>query len=201
MILGIDIDNTITHTTEMILHYAQIFGREQGLNTIPDLRYYYLEDILGWDKRIADDFLNHYLGLIYTNMQPKEQAVKVIQELKKQHELILITSRNQKFPAVEEVTRNWLHQHEVPFDRLILNQTSNMHFFSKLEVCRENGVNVMIEDHYELVSEISPHLPVIMFKYPYNRHLKNDNIIPVNHWQEVAGWLEQYQPQQINSAG
>jgi hypothetical protein len=57
MILGIDIDNTITHTTEMILHYAQIFGREQGLNTVADLRYYYLEDILGWDKRVADDFL------------------------------------------------------------------------------------------------------------------------------------------------
>jgi uncharacterized HAD superfamily protein len=35
-------------------------------------------------------------------MQPKEQAVEVIRELKKQHELILITSRNQKFPAVEE---------------------------------------------------------------------------------------------------
>lgn len=201
MIIGIDIDNTITHTTEMILHYAQMFGREQGLNTTPDLRYYYLEDVLGWDKRVADDFLDNYLGRIYTNMRPKDQAVEVIGELKKQHELILITSRNRKFPAVEEVTKNWLKQHGVQYDRLILNQTSNMHFFSKLDVCQENGVEVMIEDHYELVSEISPHLPVIMFEYPYNQHLKNDNIIPVNHWREVAGWLEQYQPQQISSAG
>ncbi|HPT70395.1 MAG TPA: hypothetical protein PKW50_09625 [Syntrophomonas sp.] len=201
MIIGIDIDNTITHTTEMILHYAQMFGREQGLNTTPDLRYYYLEDVLGWDKRVADDFLDNYLGRIYTNMQPKDQAVEVIRELKKQHELILITSRNQKFPAVEEVTKNWLKQHGVQYDRLILNKTSNMHFFSKLDACLENGVEVMIEDHYELVSEISPHLPVIMFEYPYNRHLKNDNIIPVNHWREVADWLGQYQPQQISSAG
>jgi hypothetical protein len=42
MIIGIDIDNTITHTTEMIMHYAKIYGEEQGLNTVPDLRYYYL---------------------------------------------------------------------------------------------------------------------------------------------------------------
>lgn len=201
MIIGIDIDNTITHTTEMILHYAQMFGREQGLNTTPDLRYYYLEDILGWDKRVADDFLNNYLGRIYTNMQPKDQAVEVISDLKKQHELILITSRNQKFPAVEEVTVNWLKSHGVQYDRLILNKTSNMHFFNKLDVCLENRVEVMIEDHYELVSEISPHLPVIMFEYPYNRHLKSDSIIPVHHWKDVADWLGQYQQQQISNAG
>lgn len=201
MIIGIDIDNTITHTTEMILHYAQLFGQEQGLNTVPDLRYYYLEDVLGWDKRTADDFLNNYLGRIYANMQPKDQAVDVIRELKKQHELILITSRNKKFPAVEEVTCNWLQQYGVPYDRLILNKTSNMHFFSKLDVCRENGVEVMIEDHYELVSEISPHMPVIMFEYPYNQHLQNENIVRVNHWREVAGWLGQYQSQQNNNAG
>jgi hypothetical protein len=34
MIIGIDIDNTITHTTEMIMHYAKIYGEEQGLNTV-----------------------------------------------------------------------------------------------------------------------------------------------------------------------
>jgi len=201
LIIGIDIDNTITHTTEMILHYAQIFGREQGLNTVPDLRYYYLEDVLGWDKRVADDFLDEYLGRIYQHMLPKEQAVEVLSNLKKQHELILITSRNQQFPKVEEVTVNWLNRNGIEYDRLILNKTSNMHFFSKLEACRENHVEVMIEDHYKLVSEISPFIPVIMFEYPYNKHLKSDNIIPVKHWNEIEAWLDQYQPGQIISAG
>jgi uncharacterized HAD superfamily protein len=193
MIIGIDIDNTITHTTEMILHYAKIFGQKQGLNTTPDLNYYYLEEVLGWDKKVADDFLVDYLGRIYSNMQPKDQAVEVIRQLKKQHELVLITSRNRMFPEVEEVTKQWLDQHGVLYDRLILNQTDNMHFFSKLDACLQNGVEVMIEDHYELVSEISPHIPVIMFDYPYNRHLQNDNIIRVKHWREIAAWFNQDQ--------
>ena len=31
MVIGIDIDNTITHTTETIMHYARIFGEQRGL--------------------------------------------------------------------------------------------------------------------------------------------------------------------------
>lgn len=195
MIIGIDIDNTITHTTEMIMHYARIFGQERGLNTIPDPSYYYLEDALGWDKETADEFLSLYLGRIYAEMQPKEQAIEVIRGLKREHEVILITSRNRQFPQVEEVTVNWLAQNGIVYDRLILNTTSNMHFFSKLAVCLENQVEVMIEDHYELVSEISPIIPVIMFEYPYNRHLSSDNIIRVKHWNEVRQWVNQYQLQ------
>ncbi|MDD3268595.1 MAG: hypothetical protein PHX14_04680, partial [Syntrophomonadaceae bacterium] len=75
MKIGIDIDNTITHTTEMIMHYARIFGTEKKLNTIPDPRYYYLEEALGWDSATANYFLDNYLSRIYQEMQPKEQAV------------------------------------------------------------------------------------------------------------------------------
>ena len=95
------------------------------------MRHYYLEDILGWDRQIADDFLNAHLGQIYHDMQPKEQAIEVINHLKKEHELILITSRNRQFPEVEEVTVSWLKRNGLFYDRLILNTTSNMHFFNK----------------------------------------------------------------------
>jgi uncharacterized HAD superfamily protein len=199
VIIGVDIDNTITHTTEMIMHYAKIYGEEQGLNTVPDLRYYYLEDALGWKTEYADDFFDKYLGRIYNEMKPKDQTVEVLSELKKQHELILITSRNSRFPQVEEVTINWLKRNKIAYDRLILNATSNMHFFSKLAVCQELQVDIMIEDHYELVSEISSILPVIMFEYPYNRHLlQSANIIPVRHWYEVKQWIDSFQTKKMS---
>ncbi len=189
MIIGIDIDNTITHTTEMIMHYARIFGEQRQLNTVPDPSCYYLEDALGWDQETADLFLNTHLGKIYREMQPKEQAAEVIRQLKDEHDLLLITSRNRHFPEVEQITMDWLKYNHIVYDRLILNSTSNMHFFSKLEVCRENGVEVMIEDHHELARELSQLIPVIVFDYPYNRHLESDNIIRVSHWNEVMQWI------------
>lgn len=192
MIIGIDIDNTITHTTEMIMHYAREFGMEKNLNTLADPRYYYLEDALGWDQETADLFLNTYLERIYREMQPKDQAAEVMRRLQEQHELVLITSRNQYFPKVEQVTVEWLQRHAIAYNRLILNTTSNMHFFNKLEVCLKNGVEVMVEDHHELAAELSQVMPVILFDYPYNRHLASDKIIRVRHWNEVSPWIDGY---------
>ena len=46
MKIGVDIDNTITYTTETIMHYATVYGQENQLNIIPDLNHYYIEDVL-----------------------------------------------------------------------------------------------------------------------------------------------------------
>ncbi len=189
MIIGIDIDNTITQTTEAIMHYARLFGQQKGLNTVPDLRYYYLEDALGWNQAATDEFFRDYLGHIYRDMRPKDKAAEVIRELKQEHEIILITSRNRQYPQVEEVTTDWLAQNGVEYDRLILNATSNLQYFSKLAACRENRVELMIEDHHELVSELRAHMPVIMFEYPYNRHLNFENVYRVQHWDHVQQWV------------
>jgi len=183
--IGVDIDNTITHTTEMIMHYARIYGAERGLNTVADPNYYYLEDALGWDKDTAEEFLNAYLGRIYQEMRPKDQVVEVMRQLKDEHELLLITSRNQQMPEVEQVTLDWLDRYGIVYDGLILNATPNMHFFSKLEVCLEHGVEIMIEDHHDLILDLARAFPVIVFDYPYNRHIKAENVFRVTHWQQV----------------
>lgn len=198
MIIGIDIDNTITHTTEMIMHYAGIFGRERGLNTVPNMNYYYLEEALGWPKETADEFFDIYLERIYTEIRPKDQAIETIRHLKNDHEIILITSRNKQFPKVEEVTVSWLNRNQVPYDQLILNKTEDMHFFSKLAVCLEQQVDFMIEDHYQLAQEISQVIPVVLFDYPYNRHVVSDNIFRVKNWNEVKQWIEGFRPRQIS---
>jgi len=190
--IGIDIDNTITYTTEMIMSFAEVFGRQHGLNTVAEPGYYYLEEALGWDKKAADDFFDQFLPEIYKNIRPKELAAEVMQELKKDHELILITSRNRRFHNVEEVTADWLDRNNIVYDRLILNTTDNMHFFNKLEVCVKNDIEVMIEDHHELIRAISPVLPVIVFDYPYNRHLANDNILRVSSWAEVKPLIDDF---------
>lgn len=185
MRIGVDIDNTITHTTEMIMHYAKIFGEENGLNTVSDPNYYYLEDALGWDRDIAEHFLDTYLGHIYREMRPKDQAVEVMRKLKDDHELILITSRNQQMPEVEQVTLDWLERYSIAYDGLILNATPNKHFFSKLGVCLEHGIEVMIEDHHDLILELAQAFPVIVFDYPYNRHITAENVYRVSQWPEV----------------
>lgn len=191
MIIGIDIDNTITYTTEKILHYAAIFGREHGLNTIANPNEYYLEQALGWSSEAVEEFFDTYLASIYREVKPKEQVGEVTRELRKKHRIMLITSRNYHFPAIEEVTREWLREYDIAYDTLILNATSNMYHFSKLAACKQHGVEVMIEDHHDLAQELSQFIPVILFDYPYNRHVQSENILRVNNWGEVYNGIKQ----------
>lgn len=190
MIIGIDIDNTITYTTEMIMHYAGIFGRERGLNTVPNLSEYYLEEALGWSSESVEEFFNIYLESIYREVWPKEQVSETIERLQKDHRIVLITSRNYRFPSIEEVTREWLKRNHIAYDELVLNATPDMYHFSKVAVCMQYGVNIMIEDHHELARELSSFIPVVLFDYPYNREVESDNIFRVSNWPEAYDWIE-----------
>jgi uncharacterized HAD superfamily protein len=190
MIIGIDIDNTITYTTELIMHYAGIFGQERGLNTVPNLAEYYLEGALGWPRESVDEFFDNYLESIYREVMPKEHVTETIQRLQKDHRIVLITSRNYRFPDIEKVTREWLEKYKIAYDELVLNATPDMYHFSKVAVCMQHKVNIMIEDHHDLAQELSSFIPVILFDYPYNKKVESDNIFRVTNWAEAYDWVE-----------
>lgn len=190
MNIGIDIDNTITYTRETISDYVRIFAAENNLTANIDLNYYNLEKSLNWDTATLADFLSAYLKDIYQQVQAKPYALDVIKELHCCHSIILITSRNQRDPVIKSTTLEWLSHHQVEYDELVMNNTANMHHFSKLEACLDYHIDVMIEDHHDLSLELSKIIPVIMFDYPYNAHLKVNNITRVGSWLEVKQAIE-----------
>ncbi len=185
MNIGIDIDNTITYTRETICDYARIFAAENNLTSNMDLNHYSLEKSLNWDAKTIAGFLSAYLKDIYQHVQVKPYALDVIKELHRYHSIILITSRNQRDQAIKATTLEWLSRHQLAYDRLVMNNTANMHHFSKLAACQEHNIDVMIEDHHDLSLELSEIIPVVMFDYPYNVHLKVNNITRVSSWLEV----------------
>jgi uncharacterized protein len=185
MNIGIDIDNTITYTREIILEYVRTFQRENDLHSEVDPNHYSLQESLHWNAELIERFLNTYLQDIYRDVAPKPCAVDVIKELRRRHSIILITSRNQRDQVVKTTTLEWLARHQLGYDQLVMNATENMHHFSKLAACLENQVQVMIEDHHDISRELCEHLPVIMFDYAYNAHLQSDNIVRVRDWLEV----------------
>ena len=185
MNIGIDIDNTITNTRDVILDYVRIFDRENNLTTRVSLNHYSLEDSLQWDTELITLFLSTYLTDIYKRVTPKPYSLEVISDLHQRHSIILITSRNQRDQTIKTTTLDWLSRYQVEYDRLVMNSTTNMHHFSKLESCLDNNIDVMIEDHHDLSLELSGIIPVVMFDYPYNAHLDVNNITRVKDWLEV----------------
>ncbi len=190
MNIGIDIDNTITNTREIILDYVETFNRENNLQTNVDLSRYSLEESLMWDSQLINRFLSTYLADIYKYVSPKPYSIEVIRELQQHHSIILITSRNQRDKSITIATLEWLTKFQLPYNKLVMNNTDNMHHFSKLEACLANNIDLMIEDHHDLSLELSSIIPVLMFDYPYNAHLDANNITRVNDWLEVKDFIE-----------
>jgi uncharacterized HAD superfamily protein len=151
---------------------------------------YYLEGALGWPSELVEEFFDIYLENIYREVWPKEQVTEIIQRLQKDHRIVLITSRNYRFAGIEEVTREWLKKHDIAYDELVLNATPDMYHFSKVAVCMQHKVNIMIEDHHDLAQELSSFIPVILFDYPYNKKVESDNIFRVTNWAEAYDWVE-----------
>jgi len=183
--IGIDIDNTITNTRDIILEYLHIFAAENNLPPQIDLGHYNLEKSLRWDTEQINLFLSTHLGDIYKYVIPKPHALEVIKDLHQDHSIILITSRNQRDKSIQAATLEWLTCQQLEYDKLVMNNTENMHHFSKLEACLDNHIDLMIEDHHELSLELSERIPVLMFDYPYNAHLEAHNIARVKDWLEV----------------
>jgi uncharacterized HAD superfamily protein len=185
MNIGIDIDNTISYTRETISDYVQIYAKANNLTSQIDLNYYSLEKSLNWAPEIITRFLATHLRDIYRQVPPKPYALDVIRELNRNHKIILITGRNQRDQLIKAITQEWLGRHQIAYDELIMNNTDNMHHFSKLETCQNHNIDVMIEDHHDLSLELCELLPVIMFDYPYNAHVSVNNITRVSSWLEV----------------
>lgn len=190
MRIGIDIDNTITRTSEIILKYAQYFGRENHLNIIPNQQAYFLEDVLGWPRSVVERFFSSSLLDIYRHVQPQPLAVETMREWSSRHYLVLITSRNKYSPGIEQATREWLARHRVVYHKLIMNTTSNIHYSSKVEACLDNGVEIMLEDHHDQALELSRWLPVLLFSYPYNEHLQASNVRRIKNWLEAKNIIQ-----------
>ncbi|MEA1960423.1 MAG: hypothetical protein U9N81_03890 [Bacillota bacterium] len=185
MNIGIDIDNTITNTREMIYKYAQTFSTANKLAIQTDMNEYLIEKSLGWSQQTAHQFLAQYLPLIYRDVSPKNDAIQVIKQLHQDHKIVLITARNQRDSKVKAITQEWLEQHELPYHKLVMNNTENVHHFSKLEACLEYEIDVMIEDHPDVCLELSQTLPVLIFDQPYNQHVQSEGITRVNTWREI----------------
>lgn len=189
MRIGIDIDNTITNTRETILAFLKRYALARRLPYSFDPSKYTLEQALSWEPEELEIFANLHLADVYREVTPKPHAVEVIRDLHRNHYIALITSRNRLNGNIREITLEWLTRNQVQYDQLIMNDTENMHHFSKLAACLENGIQVMIEDHDGLALELSGFIPVILFDYPYNTNLRGDNIIRVQDWLQVKNAL------------
>ena len=161
MIIALDLDDVLTDLiTELIQEHKAVTGVQ--------LRR---DNVRNWDDFHPDAHrrIRHNGG--YSRLRLLPGAKDFLAWLYHRHSVHIVTYRS---PSAKVVTEQWLHRH-VPG----LYDGVNFADGSKLNVCRNLQVDIIIDDSVNQVPHITQELgiPGILFDTPMNRQIEESTLI------------------------
>lgn len=168
MIVGVDLDNTITNTNEKILEYQEKFMKEEKISS----------NMLWNDVSYKEKFFNLYLRQIYNEVDIKDNVVEVLNNLRMgNNKIYIITARSDLFVSgMYNLVDNYLIRNNIKVDKIFVDGKD------KVDVCIDNDVDIMIEDNrYNYDRLVSNNIKTIL----YDEHNEN---LDVEH--RVSSWKE-----------
>ncbi len=182
MVIGIDIDDVITNSSDTIEKYVLEDKNSENLkkHMVPIMKGN------PTDPEVLEFCKKTYLK-VFKETTIKENAREVIQRLlDKGNEIILLTARGDSykwFIGSEEITINYLKQNNIPYTKLIFNA------MNKEQACIDNKIDVMIDDSVEQCERIHDiGIKSIVFTSNVNKGIIT-SIDRVNDWKELENKL------------
>ena len=148
MRIGIDIDNTLSNTHEIVNRLKEVFAKDNNIDI----------DEINTNNDYRERFFEKYMIDIFDKATIKDNASLVINRLHdKGYKIYIITARSNSFISKRinalEPTKKWLERHNIKYDKLI----TNVNHEEKAEACLKNKIDIMIDDdiiNYEEISKV-----------------------------------------------
>lgn len=187
MTIGIDMDDTICSTNELIIVEADKYDKEVlGGSGIKDINAYEFTDMMGWEKEMKGQFFASKLEYIMGHAKIKENAKEVINKLYDEgNKIIIISFRKGKYIADPyALTKNWLDENGVKYNKIYVDTGS------KVDECIENEVKLFIDDKESHCEEVNNEgIDVILFTNAYNHDEKR--FIRKDNWNDIYTYIKE----------
>lgn len=186
--IGIDVDDCICNTLEMDFACAQYLNNSLKKVDIKnvDETYYDVTKTFNMSENESDSFYKQEKDFIMKNnsMYPKVFVKEVISFLhKKGFQICFITSRLKKYWKGDSLKplKKWLKKYHIFYDKIYANVES------KDKLCKEIGINIMIEDRVDYVQKVNEMgINTILIRQKYNENYSH----PLNNL--AYSWLDVY---------
>ena len=192
MIIGLDIDDTITDTFGVMFAYAEKFmledlKRDIQINPTTDVADTgYVQALHAWNREDELRFFNKYYKNLIDETVPYHFAVETINKLKEEgHKIILITARfDTDNVFVEEPTKAWLEKHNIKYDKLIIDAQN------KGEVAAENNIDLFVDDSIKnCISVANKGIKTYIMENKCNVECNHSNVKRVYSWPHLESEL------------
>lgn len=190
MKIGIDLDGVVFNTEMLWSTYAELYDCiELNRNSVITKLEPRFQERYDWADEDKNAFLDKYADITEFDMMPG--AKQVINMLKQDgHELIVITARGAISNQTEgtSIAAQRLQDEGIEFDKYYWKQRE------KLDICKMEKVDVMIDDNYHICEAINASgIPVIYFNSLSRKHLdEKDGLTEVSNWGEVYRVIKNY---------
>ena len=184
MKIGIDIDDTTFFTIKSMLKYAdkyqeEITGKARKNDSLGLVtNRYYLKVLYGWDDQTKFTFFNKYY-----KCELIPNANKVINKLKDDgNKIYFITARLMNIDGCDtkNITKESLRKFGINYDELYLGVKD------KLTFCKDNNIDLLIEDSYETCLElINNGVKAMLMTTKMNENIDAKDIPRVSSWIEI----------------
>lgn len=176
MRIGIDIDDVITDTSIALKKYISNCDTNEEISN-------YMEEIMRGEmptpsikKFLCENFIE-----IWKTASLKENSREVMKKLIDiGNEIVIITSRGEmKFKGSEKFTLEYLKANGIKYTEIIFD------CFDKAKVCKENKIDVMVDDSVKYCTEIAKeNIKSIVFTSDVNKSIDTE-IDRVDNWLDL----------------
>ena len=181
MNIGIDIDNVISDYDNCFIEECLKHDKTLKNSGIINSNSANIFGMFDWTPEEADCFYRNNAERIAVNLKPVQHSKEYIDKLKADgHKIIIITARdNDDYINPHTLTKTWLSENHICYDKLIITKTTS----EKVEKCLENNINIMIDDSKTVYLDcIKSNIPALLMDIIGNRDI---NAIRVYSWKEI----------------
>lgn len=184
MKIGIDIDNVISNFNDELLKEYLKYDKELRNTGIINEDVFIRYGMFDWTEKEESEFYKNNIERIAKKLQPLNRATETIKKLKEDgNEIIIISGRNNgEYNNPYKLTEEWLAKYNIVYDKVILTNAYNKE--EKANVCKENNIDIMIEDSTQTAINIEKvGTKVLFMNTRYNKN--NENFEKVSNWKEI----------------
>jgi acid phosphatase class B len=179
MNIGLDIDDTMTNTSELKIEYFKKHFNVDDMNKLMDML-----NPSKIDGELSDFFEKNLLEMT-KSYTLKDNVKEVIDRLRsKGHKIFIITARGCRIDGgIVEETKKYLDKNGIAYDKIILKLRD------KTSTCIENNIDIMVDDSINILEDLrNNNIKVILYDSIINEKIDTD-IDRVNNWIELENYI------------
>ena len=183
MKIGIDLDGVVIDSVTLFNTYEEIYDIDvlKG-NNLVSKKYVNFQDKYDWTEEEKKNFANLYLPSIAEENRLMPGFKVVYNMLRKEgHKFVVITSRGNPVNVMKGAAKKLLKDENIEFDKCYWG------IHDKVEVCKKEKIDLMIEDTYEIVKELTKEKIKVLYFRDVNMFKIRNNpyVTEVNNWGDI----------------